>query len=267
MLDKKYLKIFGLSEKENAILKALEEGSASPTSLAGAVELPRTTVAFLLNKLKKRGLVEKIKVGRRFQWKAAAKTDIAHTLRRLSNRLDPGTALFEITKGERQSEIEIYRGKERMKDALQKVLEVRKGRRVYGLQGNRSIGKSLEKIEWDFILEYQNTLKKKGIIMEGIAGESALKIFEKLTKEQLESHLGRPGVCYLAPDEFFDFNLDIMVFQNIVMTINYDEETILLIKDSMIQEAMQKFISFMESCSRKIDLNAYLRDLIEEKEK
>jgi len=154
-----------------------------------------------------------------------------------------------------------------MKEALRKVLKIGKGRRVYGLQGNRSIGKSLEKIEWSFIFEYHDTLKERGIIMEGIAGESALKIFEKLTKKQLESHLGRLTVIYLAPDEFFDFNIDILVFQNIVMIINYDEETILLIKDSYIQETIKNMILLMESCSRKFDLNKYIKELIEKAEK
>ncbi|OGI83876.1 hypothetical protein A2997_00440 [Candidatus Nomurabacteria bacterium RIFCSPLOWO2_01_FULL_36_10b] len=262
MFTNKDLKILGLSASENEILKALQKKPYSPSFLAEIIKLPRTTVTFLLNKLKERGLIEKSKVGKRFFYKTVAKTELSYILRKISNHLDPNAALFEITVGKRQSEIEIYKGKEKMKEAFHKVLKVNRGNRVYGLQGNKSIEKSLNKIEWDFIYKYHNTLKKKGIIMEGISGENSLKMFEGMSNKQLKSHLERLTVIYLAPDEFFDFDLDILVFQNIVMMINYDEETILLIKDSKIQETMQKIIAFMETHSRKIDLNTYLRDLI-----
>ena len=62
MFKKKDLKIFGLTDKENIILKALQEESASVSLLAKKVAEPRTTVAFLLRKLQERGLVEKVKI-------------------------------------------------------------------------------------------------------------------------------------------------------------------------------------------------------------
>jgi len=262
MFIEKHLKILGLNEKENSLLRALQKSHGSPSSLSKILNLPRTTITFLLKKLYRRGLVEKERIGQRFFWKAVAPSQFAHTLRMLSRHFDPFTKSLEIIKGKRESTIELYRGKEKMKEALQKALKIGKGRRVYSLQGNKSVTTSFEKMEWEFIKKYQDKIKKKGIIIEGVIGESTLGFLEKMTKKQLAGHLGRLTVAYVAPDEFFNFALDLMIFKNIVMIINYEEETVLLIKDSYLQEMMQQNISFMEKHSRKVYLDTYIHNFL-----
>ncbi len=263
MFTSQDFKILGLDFREKKIIDALNKTPFSSSGLSRVIALPRTTVIFLLNNLEKRGLIEKTQNNRRFLWKLKNKKDLAYILRNISNHIDPFSDYFLFDKKDGQeSKVEIFYGKEKMRKALCKIIKLGKGERFYGIQGSKSLEKSFDKISWKFIFDYHQKIKEKGIIIEGVISKKSLQIFNSMSKKELKSHLGRLSVAYLASDEFFDFKVDIIIFKNNVVIVNYEDEIVLFIKNDKITEAIKKIVLFIESFSQKIDLNKYIKNLI-----
>jgi len=78
------LRFFFVFVETNYFFNALEVGkSVLVTKIADTSKLPRTTVGFLLKKLKQRGLVEQIKVGRHKEWQIKSLEKISQKLQQI----------------------------------------------------------------------------------------------------------------------------------------------------------------------------------------
>lgn len=255
----------GLSREEAVILEMLQKTArSSVTGLADSVKIPRTTVHFLLKKLKKRGFVEQIKIGGHYEWKIFSQTDLSRKLRKLLAAFELKSDILGGIEGD-DIGVEVYKGKEKIKEIYKNILKVGNNERVYVIQGNKSAKKALQKIDKEYFFDFHKAFKKRRVIMEGVIGESTLEIFKRLTTKELESHSDRLIITHVVPDQFVDFNVDIIMYSNSVFIVNIEEENIIFIKNISIIQALKSLLSFMQANSEKIDLNAYIKQIIENK--
>lgn len=263
MFDKDAVKLLALSKNETKILNLLSGILHSTvTYIALETKISRTTVHFLLNKMAKRELVEKVAVNGHYEWKIFSKTDFSQKLRRLLSGFESKTDILGGIEGQGIG-VEVYRGKEKIKEIYKNILKVGSNERVYVIQGNKSAKRVLEKIEKEYFFDFHKAFKKKDIIMEGVIGESTLGIFKRLTTKELESHADRSVITHIVPDQFVDFDIDIIMYSNYVFIINLEEENTIFIKNISIVQALKSLLAFMQANSRKIDLNAYIKQIIE----
>lgn len=261
-LDFKSKEILGLSAKEVIIINALTKStSAKVTVIAQKTAIPRTTVEFLLKNLWRKGLVDKIKIANHYEWQKVNDQELAVKFRHLINNLDFYSEV--IGKIEDKSLIiEVFQGENKILEAAGKILKFKTHERVYYIQSTTSAQYQTAHFAEEFYTNFQTKLKKSGIIMEVIAAEGILAYFDKLSKKGLESHLGRPIVSYLVPNQYVDFEADIIIHQNNVMIFNYKNESIILIKNNLISAIMMNFFELIMAHSRKVDLNEYIKNLL-----
>lgn len=268
MIDqKKAIAFLGLSPKEKLILGALEEKESYLTSdLARKTKIARTTVHFLLKKLLRRGLVSRVKAANHKEWQLAEREQILGNIKSLFIGLEQSSeALGRIETT--ALGVEVLRGKNKIKECYRRIFEAGKINRIYFIQGNKSAEVALKKIEKEYFFDFHKELKKRGIIMEGVVGECVLKLFKTLSLWELKSHLGRMIVGHIVPDVYADFSVDILMFKNTVLIVNIDEENIIILRNDSICKIFKNFFELILEKSKKIDLNSYIKTLIEEKQK
>jgi len=265
MFNKEAVKLLALSKEENKIFDFVDAiPHSTVTNIASETKIPRTTVHFLLKKMAKRELVERIAVNGHYEWKIFSPTDISQRLRKLLQNFESKTDILGGIEGQGIG-VEVYNGKERIKEAYKNILKVGGNERVYVIQGNKSAKRALEKIEREYFFDFHKAFKKKRVIMEGIIGESTLEIFKKLTADELESHADRLIITHIIPDQFIDFYIDIIMCGNHVFFVNQEEEKVIFIKNNSIFQAFKSLFAFIRDNSQKIDLNAFIKKIIEEK--
>ena len=148
--------------------------------------------------------------------------------------------------------------------AYEKVLETGYNSRVFAIQGNKSAlaAKNLEKL---YLSNIQNKFRQYKIIIEGVIGEKSLSYFQDLSPELLKIYENRLVIGYVAPDSLVDFDLDILIFKKMVVMINFEKKLVLTIKNEEIYSVIFNLFDALKMVSRKIDLNDYIKRLIERK--
>lgn len=267
MFRQKDLKLLNISVAENAILSFLakKKDSALVTDVATVTKIPRTTVHFLLKKLKERQLVSTIRVDNHREWYLSPPAEIASNYREAIASLERKTNIAGGIVGKNIG-VEVYEGVKNIKDAYKKILQIGRGNRVYFIQGNKSVQVAMKKVDWQFIIGFHTRFKERGIIMEAVMGKNTLELFKTFNLQQLKSHHGRAMITHVVADRLINFDTDIVMFENVVMLINLNESNAVIIKNKAIVQALHSLFLAMQEVSTKIDINQHIRQLIEQKE-
>ena len=246
------LEALGLSPKEHKVLDVLRQMAMAQkiSRIAKLAELPQATASFILRKLEKRKLVTRVKCINHFEWKYRNNLDIVE---------NSSTDTFANTF------MSVKFGMTEITKEFLKILELAPAERLYSIQG-AGISKSvLKKIDIKFLYFFHNAVKKKKIIIEGVIAESVMNLFNKMTAEQISSHLDRLTLVYVLPDELINFPLDIFIFRDNVLLVDYEVERLVHIEDSALAQSYKALFKVAEEFGKKIDLNSYLKNLIKSK--
>lgn len=272
-LTQENLKVFDFTDAEAQVLFTLvEKGATQVSSLSRGADVPRTTVYSALLRLKDRGFVKQIYKGHLNKKWRVVKSE------KLEALIDKG--LVELGQKEEEKEgevmkgidaadigVTVYRGKRQIEKAYENMLKLSKTERVYFIQGNKSVEMGLKKIDKQYLFDFHSKFKKSRVIIEGANGESVLHAFQSLSVDNLKSHLNRMIVSTLLPDKYMDFGVDAVIFRDVVLIVNIKEETVIFIRNNAVVELFKHFYDLLIDNGRKIDLNAHIRNIIEEKEK
>ncbi len=144
------------------------------------------------------------------------------------------------------------------------MLTIGKSGRIYALQGNQSLDHT-EKIQKEFFFDLHRNLKEKEFIMECVTGKNILESFKKTSEEELLSHLDRMVILYIVPDTFINFDIDIVFFEDTILLISIPEKQVISIQSRSTAKAFHALFGLATSIAQKLDLNAYIRELIEAK--
>ena len=263
--NKTNIEVLGLSKREALIFSALRTREHITVSdLAEKIKIPRTTTSFLLNKLKKRKLAEKISVKNHTEWRLVPREELTKKFRKILRAFETNADILGGIAGD-EIEIEACQGRNNIKRAYRRMLSAGINDRVYAIQGNKSAALSLEKLRKEYFFDLHKETKNKKLIIEGVISESTLQLFQKLGIKELRSHLDRLVIAYIIPDEYIDFDMDIIFFGNLLFLINMEKEIVLFIKNETIVSAFKGMLLLAQNAGRKIDLNSYIKKLIEEK--
>ncbi|MBI2121048.1 MAG: hypothetical protein HYT94_05505, partial [Parcubacteria group bacterium] len=145
MEPKRVFEEFGFSAKEGGFLVALLGMKRSTISALGKkTKMPRTTLYTIIEKLEKRGLIHKVRVGNHSEWEVLAPDALYRKVKNSVNDLKESLPELEKIYGaentvQNRSIITYHETHEGMKKAYESILKLPKGERVYSIEGVRSV--------------------------------------------------------------------------------------------------------------------------------
>lgn len=261
MKNKKPLYFLDFDDNVNKVFEIIKKnGSIRPTDIAKKTGVKRTSVNYILLKLKGRGIVEKIKLAGHYEWKKSNN-------RKIENQIDSLYEFLGVSFSDKTISVPgdmgvmVAKGKSNVLNEYLKLLEEDKNRRIFAIQGNKSVMASESFGNFNLSI-IQRKIKKNKIIIEGILGESTLDYLKTIDKNLLNEYRNRLVVPYIIDDNFIDFDMDIFISKDRVMMINFEKSLAVVIKNENIYTAILNMFKVMRLTSKKIDLNAYIEKLM-----
>lgn len=267
----KTLKQFGLADKEVKIVIILFGlGRTTVSALSRSAGLPRTTLYPLLEHLERRKLIHKIRVYNHNEWEAINPKAFYQIMKDGVDDLKDSLPMLEkmyssLAEQSRFPEIIYYRSREGIKKAYESIFGLKPTERAYFIEGNRSVETKVKFFKKNYILDWQETFKKKGIILESVIGEQSLEILHKMDKEILQAHAGRMVIVSVLPDSLMDFDADIISFKDTVVIVIVSKDIAVFMHSREAAEAFKNLFLIARQVGKKVDLNVYIKNLLEEK--
>lgn len=260
---KRGLEFLDLNEKECKILEVLKAGNSwRPVDIARKTGIGRTTINFLLKKLRNRGILVRDKVKNHFEWLIAGNSQVQHRIENLYKFLNlvplEGTIHLPQDIG-----IEVFKGQKRMMEAYENILKIGSNKRAFFIQGNKSVAAALKNLPKSYINYLQKGYRGHKIILDGIIGESSLNYIKNLNAKDLKIYENRSVVAYVIDDSFMNFDMDILIFEKTVALVNYEKSLVVIIENEEICKVIMNMMEAMKAIARKIDLNKIIKELLE----
>jgi hypothetical protein len=117
-------------------------------------------------------------------------------------------------------------------------------------------------MDMKFMYRVHDEVRRRKIIIEGVVAESVFDLFKKMNESQLLSHLDRMTIAYVLPDELIKFPLDIFIFRDRVLLVDYESERLVRIDDESLSQSYKSLFYIAQQYGKKVDLNKYIRGLI-----
>ncbi len=263
MWTEKHSRIFGLNQKEVAILNAASRAPRTISFIANESKLPRTSLLYAIEKLNKRGLINPIGYGLRRKWRSVnAENFVNQTKILLRGSEDAGILKIPIS---HKSSITIYRGTNNMLDVFRKMAHLHKNERWYGMQPNISFQSAMRKYDMSDILAINKEFKLKKHIIEGIVHEKNVyntpkNIGLSKAKDVFKSFIGRLEDYVSIPDDFLDVHSEIYIFRNTSVIMSPEKEIAIEIEDEDITAMIKAmFIALKEHVGQRYNQSELMK--------
>ena len=240
----KNVKWLGLSKKDFKIINNLALVKKSKIlPLANSLCLPRTSVAFRLKKMEKRGFMERKKIKGHFEWQLTAYAK----------------NIFLENKGKEELRMVSYNNKKDIESIFLSILKDKSKERLYFIEPYTQTKEFVEKIESRTMKNIAKVFQKEKNISEGVSSEKNIELIKKYDKRVLESMLGRATIIYVIPDKYISFDEMIFVYKNSVYTFDFKKWQALKIENKSFAKVMSSMIAALQNFGSKIDLNELIR--------
>ncbi len=248
--------LLGMTVRQQKILHILEKnGRENVSVLSERTGIPRTSVGFLLNGLCRRGLVEKVPVNGHKEWQVIGNDRLTERLRSILQEGLPPVSYAEGEKG--------------YLDLVKIFFQETRGKRVRMIQSLSSVHAQINKFNdaafRSCVFELHRQIKRMRIVGEGVTCQSTLTAMRSLGATELRSHLGRPLIAHIVPDEFLHFSADVFICGDRVMLLDFGTELLVSMKNAAFAQLFECFFDELKLRSKKVDLNALMRGIMEEK--
>ncbi len=260
------LKFLGLTPLETTILESLTE-PRNPSDIARLTGEVRTSVAYNLNRLVERGLVERITTGKRKLYVARSPADLRLMMQRASDSIGAHTHGARI-KTAQEDEFIIHVGADEIVPAFVRIVLEIKNDRVKAIQHHRSYTDQVTVLTKEQAVTFNEAIIKNKIIVDGLLNENAYTEYEKKIRKSPESYRaqietlgGRMADYGVFPDGVFDVHAEIWIFKTTTLIINWKDKIAIEITNRNMTGLMRDMFEYVKSGSRKIDHNEMMREL------
>jgi len=273
MFSQETVQLLGLSAAENRLLKTLQSGEFSVTDLSKTTKIKRTSLYPLLKKLKARGLVTTRRHGRRHRWHATSKQRLQTKLFSLAHHHEvteeTGDQIVGIIPSQ-NSEYHVYHGRAKLVQIYEEIGHLPRHTRLYGIQPNVSALSVMKKFPYDRLVQLNQNIKDREIIVEGVLQENFLDYWSSHLKKQevkrwhqlMKAYSGRLAVTTYVPADQLNFNSEIMFYENVVIIANWQDLTAAVIKNQAITGIMTELFESLKTIGRRTDQNPRVAQLL-----
>jgi hypothetical protein len=271
MFNHDFASLLALSKKERAVLEILNEDPLlKVASISRDTKISRMTLYPILQSLKNRRLVEYKRVGKRKFWTLTNKQLISDILWDCIQNFDERKNI-QIRSGD--SGFSIIRGTKNLINIWERAVDIYKENRIYGIQPTASLVSILSKVNWQEIMSpINNAILKKGLIVEGLTREDYINTYINHFKGDkdfqvkiLKSLLGRKTDMALVSNEYLNYPVDFMMFENKGFIINWKDEVAIEIDNTDMLGFLKELFDLARGYGKHVDQNAYVSKLLTEK--
>lgn len=250
------LRPLGLSNTSKKILSCLKN-ARSLNDVAKETGIPRTSVAYNLKELVKRGLVKTVVRGKRYQYIALSKEDLSVYLQKVT---DSPT---------KESGVIIHIHTKEIVSMYERIMSLHKDERWKVIQPNKSWMHMHKKLTAPELIRLNDAISKNGIIVDALIQADAYKRYREFFKrdeaalrEIVGSFTNRKADYTLIPEHFFNHNAEIWLFRNTFCIINWEDEVAVEINNVDMMHFMKDLFEIAKMSGQKVDHNQAIRDLL-----
>ncbi len=259
-------KLLDLSAKEAKVFLSLRQGSESVLDIAMDTKVSRPSVYDILQKLKKRGLVQSQILNGKKSWSLASEKDLADALYETKKAILGFVDGKDEASGVTDGVVTVHRGKGAVKKAITEMIMHRKNERFLGYTPFSDV---LDK-GWltifapDEINEFNRIIKKNEIISELVAPQEWIeKHYKAMGDTWAKDYEGRSSSAVYLPEKYFQHSGQIFAFKDVMYLLALNDKMIIEIRHSDIQKMILAMYSFMKECGEMVDVNKRLRELMD----
>ena len=260
-IGKKSSIILGLKENEVSILEALSHNELMISDLSIQTKIPRTSLYYILPKLEERGFVKEVKRAKKVFWKKMDDEDIYNTHEEALKGFKDKKEDNETKVISKATQVSFYHGNKNVFTVFDEISAMPPKSRFRGIQPEASIVGAVERNSLEKIIDFNNKVKLKNIIAEGIIHEKGTDSMTKtLSKEEkrkfLESFSNRSADTAKLPDNFLEHTkAEIYLYEGKVAIVNWYEEFCVIIKNEDVFELMKEMFSSTKYLLDRYDQN------------
>lgn len=230
------LQEYGLSEKEAKVyLAALSLGAASITELSKKAGLKRPTTYLVIDELLKKHLFIAVPKGKKTYYKSENPEELTKRLeerkRKIEEILPELKSLY--TKSSKQPKVRFYEGKDKVYKIYEEIFRAKEIWAMFSVDRFLSIFTDEDNKHFFRIL-----LRKEGIIYDLFEDTKKAREFS-----QAKYRKGLSEIKFLPKD--FKFSTDILVFDNKVALISFENITGVIVEDEDIAKTHKATLQFI----------------------
>ncbi len=257
------LDILALTLPEEKILAAISVQARHVADIASLTKLPRTSLLYILTKLRKRGLVKLLRRGKR----AFYKSNFHSTLKQLADiHSSPQSSLPDYAHA--QDGVIVHEGVTAIMNIFERLADQPHNSRIYGIQPDNSIKWALRKPHMDDWTRINTIIKEKSFIIEGIVHEKSVETILKEvgTKNALEifnSFFGRLQDYAKIPDEFANVEAEFWSFGGSAFIVNWNTEVAIEIVDKDMVTLLLAMFSCVKELGQRYNQNEKMKKYVD----
>lgn len=233
---------FLYTNEEKLILKALIT-QHTPLKISSFASIPRSTVYFVLEKLRTRGLVKKEKIGKKAFWYLKKNETI------------------DFKEEQHNQSIKIYDSKELIDEFLSEIV-FNDGERFRSLSGDHILRGWDEHIGKKKMIEFNNFIEKNGLITDSITSKQPLKEQAQLWGEEwATSFKQKPTEFHIMDKKYSDHGAQIFIKNKKVFVMNINKPIVIEIIDPEISKMFLLMFEFIKDHSKKVNVSDFLNKL------
>ncbi len=263
------LTVLGLDPNEKDILSLLE----TPMGIQQAARkstIPRTTIGFTLKKLIERGLIEKIKAGKRFKYYSISSNKLKSILEASYPVQDEIDYTPPLSMTLSNKKVSYYQGLPSLQKLQIEFLSSHNDERVYAIQPDKSWLTLHSKVEDDHVIQVNDIIKNNHLIIEGIIEEGSYARFKNANKNKkkfaslAKSFENRMADYAYAPKGYLTDQVEMWLIKNTVIFLNWQEEVAIKISDAHVAHFLKDMFLITKEQGKRIDHNQSIRKILEE---
>lgn len=259
-LDATCAKLLGLDTTDIRILKGLSRGDSTIASLSAHIQTPRTSLYYMLHTLKVRGLVHSYKKEKKQYWALVPEREV-HESYMSALGFSPLKESSIVTDISDSDQVSIYQGSSNVMKVLTEISNLPPKSRFFGIQPEQSILSLVAHGCVPGIINFNEQVKLKGIIAEGIIHERGTDTMadllpRELGKKLLASFHGRSADTAKMPASFLDgTKAEIYLYANKVAIVNWDIEFAVVIQNSDVFKLCMGMFTSTKYLMQRYDQN------------
>ncbi|MEI8328129.1 MAG: hypothetical protein WCG02_03255 [Candidatus Taylorbacteria bacterium] len=254
--------ILGLSAAEKRIIQVTSKMAIGMSQISKKAKIPRSSVPYMLEKLKVRGFI-KSSTDLRLKKKKVWRSDITQPIKSLGNikksSFVGGRDVTDIGRS-----VVTYHGAGHILDIFYKMTELPKNSRIIAFQPDSSVRYALRKNLLSNLLKINEDIKRKALIVEGIVHEKSVttitqEIGMKSSQKVFHSFIGRLEDYVKIPDEFADVESEIYIFGGAAYLINWNREIAVCIDDGAMVQLLTAMITCVKEFGQRYSQNEKMK--------
>lgn len=259
-ITKETAEILNLSKEEVLILTILQDAPLRIADISTQTKIPRTSLYYMLPKLKGREFVKQIKIDKKVHWKRNSNQYILSSYKKVIEAFSDNT--LEMTKTiSKETQIIFYQGNKQVLNVLRELSNAPFKSRVYGIQPEASIVGAIENNPLQDLVNFNQKVKKAKLIFEGIIHESGThsmvrSLSTEDQKKLLESFAGRSADTVKLPEGFLNkTKAEVYLYNNKIALVNWYEEFGVVIDNKDIFDLVMEMFKSTKYMLNKYDQN------------